>query len=104
MRRTALLAVLSFLLLAMQHEAQVHAFSHLGSQLARSQDTAFVVPHMDDTCVECALLATGTAAPLGSQATIAAFAPPAQLASTAFASRAVDFPASFSSRAPPLFL
>ncbi len=59
MRRTALLAVLSFLLLSMQHEAQVHALSHLGPQLARSQDTAFVAPHADVACVECALLANG---------------------------------------------
>lgn len=104
MRRSFFLAVLSFLLLSMQHEAQVHAFSHLAPQLARSHDTAFVSPHADDVCVECALLATGTAAPLGGQATIAASAPPAQLASAAFASRAADFPASFSSRAPPALL
>jgi len=101
MRRTVLLAVLSFLLLSMQHEGLVHPFEHLR---ARSQHTALALPHADDGCVECALLAAGMATTFGGHPAIAAVVPPVQFVSAAFVFRAADFPASFSSRAPPVLL
>ncbi len=104
MRRTVLLAVLSFLLLSMQHEGLVHPFEHLASRRGQPAHTEFAIPHADDGCVECALLAAGTTAATGSQPPAIASVPVAQLAQAAFASRVADFPASFSSRAPPVLL
>ena len=101
MRRPILFAVLSFLLLFMQLEAQVHALSHLGPQLARSHLTELIAPHVDEACVECALLTAGTSGVLGDAPALAPMATATQRALLAFQSRAVDFPAYFSSRAPP---
>ena len=102
MRRPILFAVLSFLLLFMQLQAQVHALSHLGPQLARSHHTELVAPHVDETCVECALLAAGTNGVQGDAPALAPTATATERALLAFRSRAVDFPAYVSSRAPPL--
>ncbi len=102
MRRPALLALLSFLLLFMQQEAQVHALSHMGAKLAHSHQAEAMEPHADAPCTECALLAAGgslahgTAQPPGP----AACSLPHLRAATD--SRVADAPAFFRSRAPPL--
>jgi hypothetical protein len=104
MRRTFAFALLSFLLLFMQQEAQVHALSHVGPQLARSGETKAVAPTADDACLECALLATGTGAAVGAGQSLASAVPVSGLVWSAFRSRAADVPSYFSSRAPPVLL
>jgi len=52
----------AFLLLGMQQEAQLHAITHIGDQLQRSQDQGMQVPAGDSACAACALFAGGTAA------------------------------------------
>jgi hypothetical protein len=102
MRRSIAFAVLSFLLLYMQQEAQVHAMTHLGPQLARKHQTELVAPSADAACVECALLAAGTHAAHGHDLAIVAELPPTERARAPFRSRATDAPAYFQSRAPPV--
>src|SRR5450432_428547 len=104
MRRSIVFAVLSFLLLFMQQEMQLHALSHLGPQLVRSHETAFVAPHADDTCVACALLAAGSGAAIGADVSHAFEASANGRAWFAFLSRAADAPSYYSSRAPPILL
>jgi hypothetical protein len=104
MRRPIIYAVLSFLLLFMQQEAQVHALSHLGPQLARSHQTEVLAPLADEACVECSLLAAGTIGAAGEQALLAPAGPVAELIWSAYRSRAADVPSFFSSRAPPVLL
>jgi hypothetical protein len=104
MRRRILLFVLSFVLLGMQHEAQVHFLSHLCSGLARSQETEFVLPHADDACLECALLAAGTSGAIGDQPSVETTSPVTTRPWFAFRSRSADAPIYFSSRAPPVLL
>jgi hypothetical protein len=104
MRRSILPAILSFLLLFMQQEAQVHALSHLGPQLARSHETALVAPHADAACAECALLAAGTLLAFGQQADPVSAVPAADGPRGTFPSRAAESPAWFRSRAPPVLL
>jgi len=104
MRRPITFAVLSFLLLFMQQQSQVHALAHLGPQLARAHETKLIAPHADDACVECALLAAGTGAVPG-DAALLVFAPQAsEHAGTIFRSRPADTPTYFQSRAPPVLL
>ena len=102
MRRPALLAILSFLLLFMQQGVQLHAISHLGPQLARAKDAGLSAPHADEKCVECALLAGGATAVIGDLPMREATPPAAQRAWHPFQCRPADAPAWFRSRAPPL--
>jgi hypothetical protein len=104
MHRPVILAVLSFLLLSMQQEVQVHALQHLGSQLTRSHQTELIVPHADSACVECALLAAGTSAAIGDSSSLASAVPVAERGWAAFRSHPADAPAYYSSRAPPVLL
>ena len=75
MRRSLAFAILSFLLVFMQQQAQVHALSHL-SHSARSQQQQAVAPHADPACVECALLAAGTGAVLSDEPSPESAQPP----------------------------
>jgi hypothetical protein len=49
---------LSLLLLAMQLQAQVHAFGHVGEMQRHTPDHSLVAP-VDDACAMCTLLAGG---------------------------------------------
>ncbi len=104
MRSPILFAVLSFLLLSMQHEGKVHALSHLGSQLTRSHDTELKAPHADGACVECALLAAGSSTVNGDLPALQSPALVTERAWLVFRSRTADVPAYYSSRAPPVLL
>jgi hypothetical protein len=104
MRRSAYIAVLSFLLLFMQQQATVHALSHLAPQLAHSSRIELVAPHAGAACVECALLATGTSAAIGADPSLVSVVPAPGLVRSAYRSRAADAPVYFSSRAPPILL
>jgi hypothetical protein len=104
MRRPILFAILSFLLVSMQHDGLVHPFEHLSSQLARSDKTALALPDAGDACAHCALLAAGSHVVLGDLPVLHSVSSVVESATFAFRSRAADFPASFSSRAPPVLL
>ena len=104
MRRPIVFAVLSFLLLFMQQEAQVHVLSHLGPQLARAHETQILVPHADGACVECALLAAGTFTVIGDPPPLVFAVTGVEPAWAAFRSHPADAPAYYSSRAPPVLL
>jgi hypothetical protein len=101
--RVVLTALLSVCLLFLQQENALHALVHIGAQLERSKHSAIERP-VGDTCLECELLAAGTAA--------AATSPPATFADVATrvdivvpAVRAtIGAPASYQSRAPPHIL
>ena len=104
MRRPVLYIVLSFLLLALQHEGLVHPFVHLGSPLARPDKTELVPPQAGGACAECALLATGSSAVLGDLPALQSSAPVVEREKFAFLSRTTDAPSYYSSRAPPVLL
>ena len=104
MRRPVLYVVLSFLLLAMQHEGLVHPFEHLGSALARPDKTELALPHASGACAECALLSAGSNAALGDLPAPQSSAPVIEREKLAFLSRATDAPSYYSSRAPPVLL
>jgi len=104
MRRPILFAVLSFLLLAMQHEGLVHPFTHLGLKSARPDATELTLPHAGGECAEDALLAAGSSAVLGDLPALQASAPVGERVTFAFLSRAPDTPSYYSSRAPPVSL
>jgi hypothetical protein len=100
--RRALLVCLLALLLSMQHEVYVHAFSHFAPFAGQAHDTGFASMLADAECPRCALLAAGSnAVPAQTQSTfVAALADESEGA--VFRSRAVAAPAFFSSRAPPV--
>ena len=104
MRRPIVFAILSFLLLFMQQEVQVHAFSHLGPQLARAHETQLLAPNADGACVECALLAAGSSAAIGDPPPLDFAVFVIEPAWVAFHSHPADAPAYYSSRAPPVLL
>jgi hypothetical protein len=104
MRRAILLAVLSFLLLAMQQEGQLHALAHFGALTARPHDRGFASPHDSGACAECALLAAASHTVTGHAVTHALSAPAIARENAVFRSRPADAPAFFSSRAPPVLL
>ena len=104
MRRPVLYIVLSFLLLAMQHDGLVHPFQHLGSAFARPDKTELAPPPAGGACAECALLAAGSTAALGDLPALRSSAPIVEHARFAFLSRTTDAPSYYSSRAPPVSL
>jgi hypothetical protein len=104
MRRPVLYVVLSFLLLAMQHEGLVHPFTHLGLKAARPDATELALPHAGGECAEDALLAAGSSVVHGDLPALHHPAPAVERVSFAFRSRATDAPSYYSSRAPPVFL
>jgi hypothetical protein len=104
MRRAVLFAVLSLLLLSMQHQGYVHPIAHLAGFAPHSQETTLGAPQVELDCVECALLAAGTTAVRGELGVLLPAATVERNAHTAFDSRAADVPSWFHSRAPPVLL
>ncbi len=96
--------VFSFLLLAMQQEAQWHALMHFGEWMQRPHEQALQLPDDDGPCAICALFAGGASAAPNDSAT-----PPVQVADFTSIQRdsspwTVDAPSFYLSRAPPLLL
>ncbi|SRR5258706_8519881 len=104
MRRPILFAVLSFLLLAMQHEGLVHPFEHMGFKAPRPGATELSLPHAGGDCAEDALLAAGSSAVLGDLPALQSSAPVAERVAFAYLSRSADAPSYYESRAPPVLL
>jgi hypothetical protein len=104
MRRPIIYAVLTFLLLAMQHEGLVHPLGHLDSRVPRPDNAEVALPHAVAACAECALLAAGSST-INSDLTALQYpAPVTERAWLAFRSRAADAPRYYLSRAPPILL
>ena len=97
--RTAVVVLLSVLLLAMQVEAHRHALSHHAPSAA-PQQALWQVPG-DTSCAECALLAAGSAALVdqGEQHSVPPIAD--QQSDAAFVAPTPAPPSSYRSRAPP---
>jgi hypothetical protein len=104
MRRPVLYIVLSFLLLAMQHEGLVHPFKHLGLQAGHPGQTELALPHAGGACAEDALLAAGSSAVLGDLPALQSSPPVAERVTFAYLSRTAEAPSYYSSRAPPALL
>jgi hypothetical protein len=101
MRRTSLLAILSFLLLCMQQQALVHPLAHLPPRMAHSERTELALPQAADACAECALLAAVSSAALGQPVAMHFPAQFVDRVGSTFNSRVADAPSYYSSRAPP---
>ena len=101
MRRVLALCLLA-LLLSMQHEAQVHAFSHLSTQAGHSHEAGLASTLADAECATCGLLAAGSNAVSGTSQSFIVAAPAEARARSVFRSRAVAAPVYTSSRAPPV--
>lgn len=101
--RIVLTALLSVFLLFLQQENVRHALDHIGAQIERSKHSALERP-TGDVCLECELLAAGTAAaPTSASATLPDA--PAWIDVLAPVARSAVAVASFyRSRAPPSIL
>jgi hypothetical protein len=104
MRRAIRFAVLSLLLLSLQHQGYVHPIAHLAGFAPHSQETTLSGSQVAADCVECALLAAGTNAVDGEPVSMAAAMAADVHLRTALVSRAADAPSWFHSRAPPALL
>jgi len=104
MRRIVFFAVLSLLLLSMQHESYVHPLAHLAGRAPAPHETVLTATHADADCVECALLAGGFNAVHASPVLLPSEAPPAARVFRSYRSRAAEVPAWFQSRAPPVLV
>ena len=99
--RTILVALLSFLLLGMQHETLVHAFQHDAARLSASKKS-LTRTSAEGPCVTCALNA-GAGHALVAVAVSRAPAAPAFLpAPSSYHSRLSRAPVYYASRAPPV--
>lgn len=104
MVRIVFAAVLSLLLIGMQHEALLHEVDHLRAKVAAGHDKA-LQKSAGGECVECALLASGsTAAPPKPAAFLLASCDESQDALTTVATLVASRPAPYRSRAPPVVL
>jgi hypothetical protein len=91
----------ALLLLGMQHQLQVHALQHLDSLLHARHDTGLQAPVADASCLECALLASGTSAVGTCHTAVPAVASAGERLHLAIAPRHLAAPSYYSSRAPP---
>jgi len=104
MVRIVLAAVLSLLLVSMQHEALLHEVDHLRAKVAVGHDKV-LQKSAAGTCVECTLLASGgTAAPPAPTAFVVAARDESRDAFSVITTLAVSRPAPYQSRAPPIVL
>ena len=95
---------LALLLLGMQREVQVHALQHLGGVLHPAQEQGINAPAADITCLECGLLASGSAAVAAEFPDLPTTAVGASHVFSAVASPSLAAPSYYSSRAPPSLL
>lgn len=104
MRRTVHFAVLSLLLLFMQHQGYVHPIAHFAQRAAVPRETVLSAPHADTDCLECALLASGAHAAVGHTVVSSPDGPAVASPTSSYRSRAAEAAAWFDSRAPPVLL
>jgi hypothetical protein len=97
-RRATLIALLSLLLLGMQVEGLRHALSHSGS--AMPKQTALSATS-ETSCLQCALLAAGSAAVTTDTPAVAVVATADRATAPVHASPALVPPSFYFSRAPP---
>jgi hypothetical protein len=102
MPRAVLAAILSVLLLFMQAEGYRHALTHDASRYTRHEH-GLQLPH-DEICAECALLASGVAAPAASASTVPDEGPPSLAVAPAVSGYTAAAPVHYDSRGPPLLL
>jgi len=100
--RRVLAGLVVVLLLALQQQAQWHAYAHFGGVATSTHEQALTPPHDDGPCAICALLASGaSAAPNEGSAALAHadayLAPSFELFSATAAA-----PSFYLTRAPPL--
>jgi hypothetical protein len=95
--RAAFALLLALLLVGMQQEAFRHALSHLKPAQALHVSTTVV----DAPCVECALVAGGSAALSGNPAVLPTTAAILDTTSSAAVARSPSRPSYYRSRAPP---
>lgn len=101
--RVILTLLMSFFLLFLQQESVRHALDHIGAQLERVKHSALERP-VGDVCVECEMLAAGTAATPPSLPQVIACASEWIDIVAPVARASIPSPAFYSSRAPPLIL
>jgi hypothetical protein len=104
MRRAIGLALLSLLLLSMQWQGHVHPVEHFARVAQHQQDTVLSTPQANADCVECALLAGGFNAVHAQAAPVLPVGAVAEVACRQLQARAVDRPAWYRSRAPPVLV
>jgi hypothetical protein len=98
-----LTAFLSFFLLFLQQESVRHALDHIGAQLERAKHSALERP-TGDVCVECEMLAAGTAAvPASLPPQLAGLVPWIDIVAPVTGA-AIAVPSFYQSRAPPQIL
>ena len=102
--RILLSVVFALLLLGMQREVQVHALQHLGGVMHPAHEQGIQAPAADVTCLECSLLAGGTAVVAAEFPALPTAAVGALRAINTVASRSLAAPSYYSSRAPPPLL
>jgi hypothetical protein len=101
--RLVLTALFSVLLLWMQEETVRHALEHIGARIERAKHSALERP-TGDVCVECEMLAAGTAAvPASLPSHFSGVVPWIDIAAPV-TSAAIDVPSFYQSRAPPQIL
>ena len=104
MVRIVLAAILSLLLVGMQHQALLHEVDHLRAKVAAAHDKALQKSAAGE-CIECALLASGSnAAPPAPTAFLLASRDESQDTSSAATPLVASRPAPYRSRAPPIVL
>ena len=101
--RVILTLLMSFFLLFLQQESVRHALDHIGAQLERVKHSALERP-VGDVCVECEMLAAGTAATPPSLPQVIAAASGWIDIVAPVARASIPFAAFYSSRAPPQIL
>ena len=101
MRRTWFIAVLCTLLLSMQQEGLVHPLSHVA---APSKETVVGTAHVEESCLECALLSGGFNAAHANVIAVAPDVPHTHVVFRSYHAHAGEVPAWFESRAPPALL
>lgn len=99
--RNVLVALLSFLLLGMQHETLVHAFQHDAARLAASEKS-LTRTTAEGPCITCALNAGASHALVAIAVFAAPAAPAFTPATSSYRSRFSRAPVYYASRAPPV--
>jgi hypothetical protein len=104
MRARILTWLFAFLLLGMQHGAQLHALSHVAGTLDRPQEQGLQLPADNTPCAVCALFAGGSNALASGGASVPNAAAASAATWATVSSPTVHSPTYYLSRAPPPLL
>ena len=96
--------LLSFLLLGMQQEAQLHALRHLGDRLASPQESIIHTLQDASACSECTLIAGGSHALAATPGVPFAHLSGSNALPESGFGRSASAPSYYDSRAPPALL